>query len=230
MVVWRSISDKKQYASGIVASPTEPFGVFERQMHRLGIVAAATGTLRAKRRPKVADPPPKSVGIVPAPPEPPENVERRQRRSAGPDFVDPNSVDLIFEGATRQVTREITRKIKAVYPQAHSSYQWSKSGEHPWKLVVAGVDDIRVFAARLDLGKITRYDEQKGVIEIKLDPAKLPEPLPGLESGPPQGPFPGDPSFEPRLPPGFRPGMRPTPRGPRRINPSSPPRQSSNSR
>ncbi len=138
-------------------------------------IAKSTPKPRAKRRPKVADPPPKSVGIVPAPPEPAENRRRRQRRSAGPDFVDPNSVDLIFEGASPQVTREISRKIKAVYPQAHSSYQWSKSGESPWKLVVAGVDDIRVFAARLDLGKITRYDEQKGVIEIKLDPAKLPK-------------------------------------------------------
>ena len=158
-------------------------------------IAKSTPKPRAKRRPKVADPPPKSVGIVPAPPEPAENRRRRQRRSAGPDFVDPNSVDLIFEGASPQVTREISRKIKAVYPQAHSSYQWSKSGESPWKLVVAGVDDIRVFAARLDLGKITRYDEQKGVIEIKLDPAKLPK----VRSGASERLVPRGPPFRPEF-------------------------------
>jgi hypothetical protein len=176
----------------------------------------------AKPQPEATGPPSRSVGIVPAPPEPPENVERRRMRSAGSMFFEPYDVYVRVEGASPGDRGKISRALAALYPEGKTSTRWTRRGDHPWGTVVGDVKDMRVFASRLDLGEITRYDEGEGLIEIKLDPAKLaaaPQATPSSVLDPSQGPFPRGPSFGPPVGPRFGPGTTPRPTGPRRTPP-----------
>lgn len=169
---------------------------------------------------------------LPAPPEPEETRAARQAVQAGrgrprfgPRFGrnDPNTVDILVEGASEDNADRIREWLGALTGKptgfSHSGDRWTFE---------ARVEDIRVFAARLDLGPIMRYEEEKGIIGIVLEPSKLSRPLPEpiVSSTPattsdntaPQGdssprPFdprtgPFGPGFDPRTGPGGRFGPR----------------------
>lgn len=174
---------------------------------------------------------PKPVEL-PAPPEPAETRAARQAAQAGrgrprfgPRFgrSDPNTVDILVEGASEDNADRIREWLGALTGKptgfSHSGDRWTFQ---------ARVEDIRVFAARLDLGPIMRYEEEKGILGIVLEPSKLSRALPepivsstpttasddtasqGDSSGSPfdprTGPF--GPGFDPRTGPGGRFGPR----------------------
>jgi len=124
---------------------------------------------------------PKPVEL-PAPPEPAETRAARQaaqaeggRRGFSSRFTqnDPDTVEIHVEGASENNADRIREWIGALTGKptgfSHSGNRWTFR---------ARVEDIRVFASRLDLGPIMRYEEEKGILGIVLEPSKLSRALP----------------------------------------------------
>jgi hypothetical protein len=216
----RGAKDMRLFASELNVGPIHQYD------ERRGVIIVRFDPSRLAEALAAAEPKPV---VVPAPPESAENRAARQaayaergRRRIGRRFgrSDPDTVEIHVEGASEATADRIREWIGALTGKStgfsHSGNRWTFQ---------ASVEDIRVFASRLNLGPIMRYEEEKGILGIELEPSKLsgavPEaivsssPPPAPDKKPPsettasQGASPGRP-FDPRTGPGgrFGGGMR----------------------
>lgn len=215
----RGAKDMRLFASEL------NIGSIRQYDERRGMIVVRFDPSRLAEALAAAEPKPVEV---PAPPESAENRAARQaayaergRRRIGPRFGrnDPDTVDIHVEGASEDNADRIREWIGTLTGKptgvSHSGNRWTFQ---------ARVEDIRVFASRLDLGPIMRYEEEKGILGIVLEPSKLskalPEPIdsptsatasdnkPPAETTAPQEGSPGRP-FDPRTGPFGRFGRGP---------------------
>jgi hypothetical protein len=219
----RGAKDMRLFASELNVGPIHQYD------ERRGVIVVRFDPSRLAEALAAAEPKPVDL---PPPPESAENRAARQaayaergRRRIGRRFgpSDPDTVEIHVEGASEATADRIREWIGALTGKptgfSHSGNRWTFQ---------ARVEDIRVFAARLNLGPIMRYEEEKGILGIELEPSKLsraiPEPIgssvsvtdsdkkPSAETTASQEGSSGRP-FDPRTGPGGRFGGRVPPLG-----------------
>ncbi len=141
------------------------------------------------------------AGIPAAPsvalPDPPEPAELRTRREdirwdAGLNL---EGVDLVLYGSNEDWNRRVYRRLAAMKPG--KGLRTANAGFLPATIHCDDVGDMRVFAPKLDFGTIIRYDDERGLIHLVVDPARiappqLPESAAPRVAGAPEPPEPAD--------------------------------------
>lgn len=133
---------------------------------------------------------------APPPPEPPANRDKRfaamNDSGKGPGRVSVSVEGILYESDCDPILDHIFRAVGSTGVIGTSS----RSDFDTWEFVVSGVQDIRQFAYRLDLGPITVFQEPEAKIHIQLDWARLPR----RESIPQNPFFPAPPGAPPTRP------------------------------
>ena len=110
---------------------------------------------------------------LPTPPEPADVRRRREdvRWDAGQNL---EGVEVVLHGSDEELNRLARQRLAAL--EMVKKVRSPNTGYFPRTIHCDDVGDMRVFAGQLDLGTIIQYDDQKGVIAVVVDPARLAEP------------------------------------------------------
>lgn len=143
--------------------------------------------------------PPSLIAWIPsgwtAPPPPESEANREARHKAMEQAGNhPNLVLVCVEGITsRRMADAVSTKIAHAIG-GKGIVMRSVHAAEPEEFRCGGVEDIRELASKLDLGPITKLEEPKGIIHVRLIPAKLaqrvlrPRPSAPLAARPAQAP------------------------------------------